>query len=97
MIIRKEYHLQITLKSSEILFNMKDGDCVTDLFKKMDITYSHIKLIIDLFVENKILTEKKEGRHRILFLTHLGEEIQYFIRPIIYLERRVKNENRLCN
>lgn len=87
--------LTFTRKPSEVIFNMKDGCCVTDLFKKMNITYSHIKLTIDLFVKNGILTEKKEGRHRILFLTPLGEEIQYLIRPIIYFERRVKNENRI--
>jgi len=83
--------LKFTRKPADILFNIKDGDYITIVGKKTRITFSHTIKIINEFEEHKLITIKKEGRLKLIFLTTLGEELQYKIKDIIYFERRIKN------
>ncbi len=59
-----------------ILANTMDGMTMTDIYKKSDITYSHINNITNVMIDKEILTVKKEGRRKIFTMTNKGYKIK---------------------
>lgn len=55
-----------------------DNDCdinVSMISRDLIVTYSHIHIVIDLLVEKKLVTIRREGRTVIVNLTYKGRKL----------------------
>jgi len=66
----------LTDKQFLILLNCnKKGAYVSKVAKNCDITYTHVLLILKLFIKKDVVQVKRNGRKKYLSLTKKGKEV----------------------
>jgi DNA-binding MarR family transcriptional regulator len=62
-----------------ILFNLKDGDNVTTLSKKIKYTYTQISKSLKYLIKLKLISVEKIGRIKQIILTNKGRKLKIVI------------------
>jgi predicted transcriptional regulator len=72
------------VKTSKILMAMldKEGSKMCELSKFVDTTYSHTIKTVKIFEQIGLVTTKKEGRERKVFLTEDGRDIALHLKRL---------------
>ena len=71
-------YLLFKKKPIEVLMYLKDTtqpNYVSFISKEINCTYAHTEKILDTFFDLKIVTFKKEGRRKYIYLTEKGKKI----------------------
>lgn len=66
------------------LIEVENGICLRELYKKTDISISHINKISQFLEYEKIIKSQMDGRKRIMILTPKGKKIQECLQKIKY-------------
>jgi len=71
------YKQQLSLQLWQMaLAYLEDGDHLSNLSFKIRATYSHLSDILKTWVNNGLVTVKKEGKKKTIKLTTKGKDIQ---------------------
>lgn len=72
------------------LIKLKNGDIITQMSKKLDLTYTHASDITRLLKISNLIVTVKKGRIKRVFLTPAGEEVQINLLKIKQKIKEVK-------